>query len=65
MSNVKKQARDLLNATEKKEFEALETTASKVRYLLAKNHSRGDIARYMNIRYQWVNNIMNQPLKRS
>lgn len=42
----------------------LTTTASKVRFLDSKDFSRGDISRILNIRYQWVRNVLNTPLKK-
>lgn len=62
MSNTKK-ATPSLQADQAKALEALDTTAAKIRYLLANKHSRGDVARILNIRYQWVRNVELQPLK--
>ena len=42
----------------------LTTTASKVRFLDSKDFSKGDISRILNIRYQWVRNVLNTPLKK-
>lgn len=65
MSNQKIARKELLTAKQLTEFEQLTSTASKVRYLLSAGHSRGDIARYLDIRYQWVRNIEITPLKKS
>ncbi len=45
------------------ELDTLQTTASKIRFLDANKVSRGDIARILDIRYQWVRNVLNTPLK--
>ena len=34
-----------------------ESTAARVRYLLAQGLSRGDVSRVLGIRYQWVRNV--------
>lgn len=47
------------------ELDAFTTTASKVRFLDSKDFSRGDIARILNIRYQWVRNVLLTPLKKA
>lgn len=39
--------------------------ANVIRFLRSKGHSRGDIARFMNIRYQHVRNVDLTPLKKS
>ena len=45
------------------QLDSLDTTSSKIRLLDAEGHSRGDIARILNIRYQWVRNVLITPLK--
>lgn len=65
MANAKKVATELVAAKNLEAFNALTTTASKVRYLLADGKSRGDIARFLGIRYQWVRNIEITPLKKA
>lgn len=47
------------------ELDGLTTTASKVRFLDSKDFSRGDISRILSIRYQWVRNVLNTPLKKA
>ena len=42
----------------------LKTTSAKIRYLAGKEMKRADIARKLNIRYQHVKNVLEQPLKR-
>lgn len=46
------------------ELDTLTTTAAKIRFLHAANYSKGDIGRILNIRYQWVRNVLNTPLKK-
>lgn len=46
-------------------LDACTTTASRIRLLAAMNMPKGDIARALNIRYQWVRNVMNTPLKKA
>lgn len=41
-----------------------ETKSSKIRTLNSKGHSRADIARFLDIRYQHVRNVLVQPLKK-
>jgi hypothetical protein len=62
MSNTKKTAQVLDRKTQS-ELESLTSTAAKVRYLAATGMSRGDISRVLNIRYQWVRNVLITPLK--
>lgn len=49
----------------KKEYDLTEfkTTSSKIRFLASQEMSRADIAKYLNIRYQHVRNVLTQPLK--
>lgn len=46
-------------------LDACTTTAAKIRYLDVAGHPKGDIARILNIRYQWVRNVLNTPLKKA
>jgi DNA-binding NarL/FixJ family response regulator len=64
MANAKKAATKLPGAQQSK-LDELTQTASKIRYLLSEGHSRGDVARILNIRYQWVRNVAITPLKNS
>jgi hypothetical protein len=60
----KKSAPTLSKQVEAKLAE-LTSTASKVRYLDGEGFPRGDIARILNIRYQWVRNVLITPLKKA
>ena len=62
MSNTKKST-PVLESKIEKDLEALDTTSSKIRFLLANKFSRGDVARILNKRYQHVRNVELQPLK--
>mgnify|MGYP003423947000 CR=1 FL=1 len=62
MSNTKKST-PVLDSKIAKDLEALDTTSSKIRFLLANKFSRGDVARILNKRYQHVRNVELQPLK--
>lgn len=42
----------------------LTTTSARIRYLAEKGYSRGEIADYLDIRYQHVRNVLNNVLKR-
>lgn len=46
------------------ELEKYGTTAAKIRFLATKTTQRGQIAKRLNIRYQWVRNVLEQPLKK-
>ena len=46
-----------LNSEQTKTVAAANSTAAKVRYLLSEGFERGDVARVLGIRYQWVRNI--------
>lgn len=41
----------------------LPTKSAKIRYLASLDMSRGDIARYLDIRYQHVRNVLITPVK--
>jgi len=45
------------------EIENLPTMASKIRYLSAKGYSRSEIAKKLQIRYQWVRNVLITPIR--
>jgi hypothetical protein len=62
MSNTKKNAPVLSKEVQSK-LESMTQTASKIRYLDSIGTSRGDISRILNIRYQWVRNVLITPLK--
>jgi hypothetical protein len=63
MANTKKTT--TVSADLQKKIDALTSTAARVRFLLSEGHSRGDVARILNIRYQWVRNVAITPLKNS
>lgn len=42
---------------------SLPTKSAKIRYLASLDWSRGDIARYLKIRYQHVRNVLITPVK--
>lgn len=62
MANQKKSAPRLTKSVQE-HLDGLDTTSAKIRYLAAEGHPRGDIARVLNIRYQWVRNVLITPLK--
>lgn len=47
------------------ELDSLATTAAKIRFLDSKGYARGDIGRILNIKYQWVRNVLLTPLKKT
>jgi hypothetical protein len=62
MANTKK-AQPKLDAKLQAQIDSCTSTAAKVRTLNAAGMSRGDISRALNIRYQWVRNVLITPLK--
>ena len=62
MANTKKTA-PALDAALQKELDACDTMSARIRLLAANGKSRGDISRILNIRYQWVRNVLITPLK--
>ena len=42
----------------------LHTTSAKIRYLDSCGMKRGEIAKVLSIRYQWVRNVLITPLKK-
>lgn len=63
MANVKKNVPELSNDVQQK-LESFTSTAAKVRYLSSEGYSRGDVSRILDIRYQWVRNVLETPLKK-
>lgn len=62
MSNTKK-----VTVAKSDELEALsqmKTMSEKIRYLAATGYDRGDISRILDIRYQWVRNVLITPMKK-
>lgn len=45
------------------EVSGLTTMSAKIRYLAGKGYTRAQIARTLNIRYQWVRNVLITPVK--
>lgn len=62
MSNTKKNVPNLSKDIQSKLSEMTQT-ASKIRFLHSEGFSRGDISRVLQIRYQWVRNVLITPLK--
>lgn len=62
MANTKKTAPKLTTKVAD-HLSTLDTTSAKIRYLKAEGLPTADIARALNIRYQWVRNVLNTPLK--
>lgn len=62
MANTKKSVPQM-ESDAQEYLEKLETTASQIRYLNSLGYSRGDISRILNIKYQWVRNVLITPLK--
>ena len=52
-----------LDNEDKKVYLGLPTKSSKIRYLNSKDWTRGQIAKYMEIRYQHVRNVLITPVK--
>lgn len=62
MANQKKVA-PKLSAKVAEHLAGLETTSAKIRYLASEGFKTADIARTLNIRYQWARNVLITPLK--
>lgn len=54
----------VLSAHQKDTFDTLTTVSSKIRYLHAEKYSRGQIASFLNKKYQHVRNVLITPLKK-
>jgi hypothetical protein len=52
-----------LTKAQKTALDQLTTKSAKIRYLNSIEMSRGDIARYLGIRYQHVRNVLITPVK--
>lgn len=63
-TSTTKKVAPTLEAKLQKELDSLTTTASKIRLLDSKGYGRGDISRILNIKYQWVRNVLLTPLKK-
>jgi purine-cytosine permease-like protein len=68
-SNKKSVSATFLSKDETAKYDQLTSIAAKIRYLKSLAKTTGDISRYMTekenklVRYQWVRNVLNQPLK--
>lgn len=69
MSNTKKSPKTL-SKSDLETVLALDSVASRIRYLATSGMSRGDISRTLSsieghqfVRYQWVRNVLETPLK--
>jgi hypothetical protein len=63
MSFNQKKSAPVLNNDVQTIIDGLPSTAARVRYLASMDFSRGDISRILNIRYQWVRNVLETKLK--
>jgi len=66
MNENKNKNKKELNENEKIDkiyFNSLPTKSSKIRYLNSYGWKRGEIAKYLNIRYQHVRNVLITPIK--
>lgn len=52
-----------LNKSETDKLGKMTTTSSRIRFLLSKGWSRGEVARKLGIIYQWVYNVEHQVVK--
>jgi hypothetical protein len=52
-----------VSKSEQTKLDSLSTTSGKIRYLNGLGWSRGDISRFLGIRYQWVRNVLVTPVK--
>ena len=52
-----------LNKSEQVGFDRQTTTSGRIRFLNSLSWTRGDISRYLGIRYQWVRNVLVTPVK--
>jgi hypothetical protein len=56
-------AKQELSKTQKDQLDKMETKSSKIRFLNSIGYSRGQIAKYLGIRYQHVRNVLITPIK--
>lgn len=47
-----------LSNEDQKKVDSFKHTSSKIRFLSSKDYTRGQISRILNIRYQWVRNVL-------
>lgn len=62
--SVSKKVAPKLDSKLQSALEECATTSAKIRMLNSEGFSRGDIARILDIRYQWVRNVLITPLKK-
>jgi hypothetical protein len=62
MASAKKTA-PVLTKDQRSAVDAVDTTAARIRYLLAQGYDKADVARILSIKYQWVRNVALQPVK--
>jgi hypothetical protein len=62
ITNTKKNAPKIAPALQTR-LDACTSQAARIRLLLSEGMSRGDTARALGIRYQWVRNVAITPLK--
>ena len=55
----------VMPSMEELESKGLKTKSAVIRYLDSEGHSRSAIAKFLNIRYQHVRNVLTQPLKKT
>jgi hypothetical protein len=61
--STQKKSAPRLSAAEKVAVRDMDTTAAKIRFLLAQGYQKADVARILGVKYQWVRNVSLQPLK--
>ncbi len=52
-----------LKAAQTKRVRSLNTKSAQIRYLASIDLTRSQIAKYLDIRYQWVRNVLITPVK--
>ena len=55
----------VLSKEQQKTYDELKTTSAKIRYLSAESFTNGQIAAFLDKRYQHVRNVLTTPLKRA
>lgn len=53
-----------LTGAQQIEYDKIPSTSDRIRYLRSQNFAKSSIARFLNIRYQHVRNVLITPLKR-
>jgi len=65
MSNKKQTVKVEESRYDATKIGTLPTMSAKIRYLDSCGLSRGEISKVLNIRYQWIRNVLITPLKKS